>query len=220
MMEIMVDRNVDGVNALRFLHWLYDSMNNNPNIELIVYVALYNKDIDMMVHSDVQFGYSIHNCVIPDYEAEYFKLILDDNDGRLEELKVIMEKPMEESVLDTIKAYLTTNEDVLSREEIESLKAQISYMEQKINDSCSSSPIQLGDISVVVDEDKLKKYLDEGYILEFVSAEECMEHFNEHDYQDFKSVEEMKKYMGRYQFSYKGHYFHINVDEVFDVYTL
>ena len=230
IMELLVDRNIDGLNALSFLHWLKETLddisyrqtlNEGESLKDSIYFALYDHlEIDLMQFSDIQYGTQIENCIIP-YEAEFFRITISSNDDNvLEKLTVTKEKPMNVSITETLKAYLRNNQDVLSSQEVASLKAQISYMEQKIKDNYSSSPIKLGDISVVVNEDKLKKYLDEGYILEFVSAKECMEHFNEYDYQDFKSVEEMKKYMGRYQFSYKGHYFHINVDEVFDVYTL
>ena len=49
--------------------------------------------------------------------------------------------------------------------------------------------------------EKLNEYITSEEILEFDSDEECMEYFNTYDYQDLKSVEEMKSFQGKYGFN-------------------
>lgn len=66
--------------------------------------------------------------------------------------------------------------------------------------------------------EKLNKYLADGEILEFNSDEECMEYFNTYDYQELKSVEEMKSFQGKYGFSIGNKRYHINTEDALDVY--
>ncbi len=70
-----------------------------------------------------------------------------------------------------------------------------------------------------IDVNKLQKYLNEEMILEFESADECMNYFNLYDGQDFKNVEEMKKYQDEYGFGLNGKWYHISFDEALDVRT-
>lgn len=65
--------------------------------------------------------------------------------------------------------------------------------------------------------EKLNKYLINGEILEFNSDEECMEYFNTYDYQELKSVEEMKSLQGEYGFNIGKRRYHINTEDALDV---
>lgn len=66
--------------------------------------------------------------------------------------------------------------------------------------------------------EKLNKYLADGEILEFDSDEECMEYFNTYDYQNLKSVEEMKSFQCEYGFNIGKKRYHINTENALDVY--
>lgn len=66
--------------------------------------------------------------------------------------------------------------------------------------------------------EKLNEYLKSEEILEFDSDEECMEYFNTYDYQELKSVEEMKSYQGEYGFNIGKKRYHINTENALDVY--
>lgn len=66
--------------------------------------------------------------------------------------------------------------------------------------------------------EKLNEYITSEEILEFDSDEECMEYFNTYDYQDLKSVEEMKSFQGKYGFNIGKKRYHINTEEALDVY--
>ena len=66
--------------------------------------------------------------------------------------------------------------------------------------------------------EKLNEYLKSEEILEFDSDEECMEYFNTYDYQNFKSVEEMKSFQGEYGFNIGNKRYHINTENALDVY--
>ena len=66
--------------------------------------------------------------------------------------------------------------------------------------------------------EKLNEYLKSEEILEFNSDEECMEYFNTYDYQELKSVEEMKSYQGEYGFNIGKKRYHINTENALDVY--
>lgn len=66
--------------------------------------------------------------------------------------------------------------------------------------------------------EKLNEYLKSEEILEFDSDEECMEYFNTYDYQDLKSVEEMKSFQGKYGFNIGKKRYHINTENALDVY--
>lgn len=68
-----------------------------------------------------------------------------------------------------------------------------------------------------IDMRKLVQYLNEDKIMEFNSDEECMDYFNTYDYQNFKSVEEMKIYQGKYGFNIVEKRYHVNCDEALDV---
>lgn len=69
----------------------------------------------------------------------------------------------------------------------------------------------------MVVNDKLKQYLEEEKILEFASDEECMNYFNTYDYQNFRTVAEMKEYQGKYGFNIGTKRYHINCDEALDI---
>ena len=66
--------------------------------------------------------------------------------------------------------------------------------------------------------EKLNKYLKSEEILEFDSDEECLEYFNTYDYQNLKSVEEMKTFQDKYGFNIGKKRYHINTEEALDVY--
>lgn len=66
--------------------------------------------------------------------------------------------------------------------------------------------------------EKLNEYLKSEEILEFDSEEECMEYFNTYDYQELKSVEEMKSFQGEYGFNIGKKRYHINTENALDVY--
>lgn len=66
--------------------------------------------------------------------------------------------------------------------------------------------------------EKLNEYLKSEEILEFDSDEECMEYFNTYDYQELKSVEEMKSFQGEYGFNIGKKRYHINTENALDVY--
>lgn len=68
-----------------------------------------------------------------------------------------------------------------------------------------------------INRDKLKQYLEEDMILEFASAEECMEYFNTYDGQNFQTVDDMKAYQVQYGFGLDGKWYHICFDEALDV---
>lgn len=65
--------------------------------------------------------------------------------------------------------------------------------------------------------EKLNEYLKSEEILEFDSDEECMEYFNTYDYQELKSVEEMKSFQGKYGFNIGNKRYHINTEDALDV---
>lgn len=69
-----------------------------------------------------------------------------------------------------------------------------------------------------INAEKLKAYIENDMITEFDSAEECLEYFNTYDFQNFQSVEELKRYQDKYGFGYGGKWYHINYDEALDVY--
>ncbi len=69
-----------------------------------------------------------------------------------------------------------------------------------------------------INVEKLKAYIENDMITEFDSAEECLEYFNTYDFQNFQSVEELKRYQDKYGFGYGGKWYHINYDEALDVY--
>lgn len=66
-------------------------------------------------------------------------------------------------------------------------------------------------------EDKISAYVEMEYLLEFNSPEECMKYFNTYDCQNFKTVEEMKEYQGKYGFGFNGKWYHINIDDALDI---
>ncbi len=69
-----------------------------------------------------------------------------------------------------------------------------------------------------INVEKLNEYLKTEEILEFNSDEECMKYFNIYDYQDLKSVEEMKSFQGKYGFNIGKKRYHINTEKALDVY--
>ena len=68
-----------------------------------------------------------------------------------------------------------------------------------------------------IDLKKLNECLANEEILEFESDEECIDYFNTYDYQDFKSVEEMKDYQGEYGFNIGKRRYHINTENALSV---
>lgn len=72
-------------------------------------------------------------------------------------------------------------------------------------------------ILLKINQEKLNKYLSEEKIIEFNSDEECLEYFNTYDYQNFKTVTEMKKFQGEYGFNIGRRRYHINYDNALDV---
>lgn len=80
--------------------------------------------------------------------------------------------------------------------------------EKKTNHTGFETPINIH---------KLQEYLAKDMILEFESPEECMNYFNTYDYQNFKTVEEMKQYQAEYGFGVGEKWYHINFDEALDV---
>lgn len=66
--------------------------------------------------------------------------------------------------------------------------------------------------------EKLNEYLKTEEILEFDSDEECMKYFNTYDYQNLKSVEEVKTFQGKYGFNIGKKRYHINTENALDVY--
>lgn len=69
-----------------------------------------------------------------------------------------------------------------------------------------------------INVEKLNEYLKTEEILEFDSDEECLEYFNTYDYQNLKSVEEMKSFQGKYGFNIGKKRYHINTENALDVY--
>lgn len=67
--------------------------------------------------------------------------------------------------------------------------------------------------------EKLNKYLNTEEVLEFDSDKECIEYFNTYDYQDLKTVEEMKSFQGKYGFNIGKKRYHINTENALDVYS-
>lgn len=65
---------------------------------------------------------------------------------------------------------------------------------------------------------KFNYYLEQEIIIEFNSDEECLNFFNTYDYQNFKSVDEMKEYQGIYGFNIGCKRYHINYTEALDIY--
>ena len=66
--------------------------------------------------------------------------------------------------------------------------------------------------------EKLNEYLKTEEVLEFNSNEECMEYFNTYDYQELRSVKEMKSFQGKYGFNIGKKRYHINTENALDVY--
>ena len=66
--------------------------------------------------------------------------------------------------------------------------------------------------------DKLDDYIKRDLIIAFSSDEECLEYFNIYDYQNFKSVDEMKEYQGIYGFNVGKKRYYINYDKALDIY--
>lgn len=66
---------------------------------------------------------------------------------------------------------------------------------------------------------KLAYYLKEEMIIEFENAQAALEYFNTYDYQNLKTIEELKALQGDYGFGYGGKWYHINFDEALDVYN-
>lgn len=69
-----------------------------------------------------------------------------------------------------------------------------------------------------INMNKLSQYILNGNIIEFDSDKKCLEYFNIYDYQNFKTVKEMKQYQGKYGFNIGKKRYNINVDGALDVY--
>ncbi len=65
--------------------------------------------------------------------------------------------------------------------------------------------------------EKLNYYLKNGEILEFESDEECLDYFNIYDHQSFKTVDELRRYQGKYGFSIGKRRYHINTVGALDI---
>ena len=68
-----------------------------------------------------------------------------------------------------------------------------------------------------INKEKLQQYLKEEKIIAFESDEECLQYFNTYDFQNLKTVSEMKAFQGKYGFNIGNRRFHINYDEALDV---
>lgn len=68
-----------------------------------------------------------------------------------------------------------------------------------------------------INKEKLQQYLKEEKIIAFESDEECLQYFNTYDFQNLKTVGEMKAFQGKYGFNIGNRRFHINYDEALDV---
>ena len=71
---------------------------------------------------------------------------------------------------------------------------------------------------VAVRMKKLEQYIKEEKIMEFDSDIECMNWFNDYDFQNFKTIEDMKEYQEYFGFNIGEKRYHILYDEALDVY--
>lgn len=71
---------------------------------------------------------------------------------------------------------------------------------------------------VAVRMKKLEQYIKEEKIMEFDSDIECMNWFNDYDFQNFKTIEDMKMYQDEFGFNIGEKRYHILVEEALDVY--
>ena len=76
-----------------------------------------------------------------------------------------------------------------------------------------------------INESKLQAYIEDESILEYDTTEEYIKEMNierlgyPKDYpNEFKTLEDVKKMAGEYQFTYKGKVYSILFDEALDVY--
>lgn len=60
--------------------------------------------------------------------------------------------------------------------------------------------------------EKLKIYEEAETIMVFDSLEDARNYYNIYDYQNFKSIEEMKAYIAEYGFELDGKWYHINYE--------
>ncbi len=60
--------------------------------------------------------------------------------------------------------------------------------------------------------EKLDIYEEAETIMVFASEEEAREYYNTYDYQNFKTIEDMKNYVGEFGFSLDGKWYHINYE--------
>lgn len=65
--------------------------------------------------------------------------------------------------------------------------------------------------------EKLNHYLKNGDILEFESDDECLEHFTVNDHQLLKTINELKRFQGKYGFNIGKRRYHINAIYALDV---
>ena len=59
--------------------------------------------------------------------------------------------------------------------------------------------------------------IKEDEIVEFDSIEEALKYFNTYDYQNLKSIEELKEFQDEYGFGMDGKWYHINYDETLEL---
>lgn len=76
------------------------------------------------------------------------------------------------------------------------------------------------DVQKKINKEKLTEYIANGSILEFESDQKCLEYFNTYDFQNFRTIEEMKVYQNIYGFNIGNKRYHIDVDNALDVYDI
>lgn len=69
-----------------------------------------------------------------------------------------------------------------------------------------------------INMEKLENYVREDMIMEFESDEACKNWYNIYDFQDFKTVQDMLNYLGKYTFKVGDKRYAINTDDALDVF--
>lgn len=92
----------------------------------------------------------------------------------------------------------------------DALLAFEAFVDDCLGDVCNGS-------DRAINREKLKQYLEDEMILEFPSADDCMDYFNSYDHQNFQSVSEMKRFQGMFGFGLDGKWYHISYREAVDV---
>lgn len=65
-------------------------------------------------------------------------------------------------------------------------------------------------------EQKINEYIADEQIMEFETIEDARQYFNIYDYQNFKTVEELKEYQDEFGFGMNGKWYHIDYLDVLD----